>query len=43
MRLILDENLHPHRNTLAEFVALVPEVLAVLPGAPKGAVTVVSA
>ena len=34
--------MHPQRNTLAEFVALVPKVLAALPGAPKGAVTVVS-
>jgi len=30
--------MHPQRNTLAEFVALVPKVLAALPGAPKGAV-----
>jgi hypothetical protein len=35
--------IRPHRNTLAEFVALVPAVLAALSGAPKGAVTVIGA
>jgi hypothetical protein len=35
--------IRPHRNTLAEFIALVPAVLVALPTAPKGAVTVVSA
>jgi predicted nuclease of predicted toxin-antitoxin system len=35
--------IRPGRNLPADFVALIPDVLAALPAAPRGAATIVSA